>query len=55
VVDDLQAGRLARLLDQTIPTTLGYYLVMPQNRTTSGKVETFRDWLLEQSSRQQPA
>lgn len=54
VVDDLKAGRLIRLLDQTIPTTLGYYLVMPQNRASSNKVKAFRNWLLEQSSRQQP-
>lgn len=53
VVDHLKAGRLARLLDQIIPTELGYYLVMPQNRAVSNKVSAFREWLLEQSARQQ--
>lgn len=53
VVDDLKAGRLVRLLDQIIPTTLGYYLVMPQNRASASKVAIFRAWLLEQSARQQ--
>ncbi|MBI1175574.1 MAG: transcriptional regulator GcvA [Sideroxydans sp.] len=55
VVDDLQAGRLVHLLNQLIPTSLGYYLVAPPNRVALNKVTTFRDWLLEQSSRQQPA
>lgn len=52
-VDDLKAGRLVRLLDQAIPTTLGYYLVMPPNRITQNKVSTFRSWLLEQAAQQQ--
>ena len=54
VTDDLKAGRLVRLLDQAIPTTLGYYLVMPRNRAVANKVSAFRTWLLEQSSRQPP-
>lgn len=54
VVDDLKAGRLVRLLDQMLPTTLGYYFVMPEGRAVARKIELFRAWLLEQSSRQQP-
>lgn len=53
LVDDLKAGRLVQLLDQAIPTSLGYYLVMPPNRSTMNKVGAFREWLLEQSSHQQ--
>jgi len=53
VVDDLKAGKLVRLLDQVIPTTLGYYLAMPENRAAMHKIGVFQDWLLEQSSRQQ--
>ena len=34
VEDDLKAGRLVRLLDQSLPTTLGYYLAMPPNRVS---------------------
>lgn len=55
VVDDLKAGRLVRLLDQLLPTTLGYYLVMPEGRVTARKIDVFRSWLLDQASRQQPA
>lgn len=51
-VDDLNAGRLVRLLDQSIPTTLGYYLVMPENRAGTNKASIFRNWLLEQASQQ---
>lgn len=54
VVDDLKAGRLVHLLDQLIPTTLAYYLVVPQNRSSLNTVSAFRSWLLEQSSHQQP-
>ncbi len=53
VVDDVKAGRLVHLFDQLMPTTLGYYLVAPQNRTSLGAVSTFRAWLLEHSSRQE--
>lgn len=55
VSDDLQAGRLTRLLDKSIPTTLGYHLVMPENRAALSKVVAFREWLMEQASRQAPA
>ncbi len=55
VVDDLNAGRLARILNQAIPTALAYHLVMPDNRTTLGKVKAFRAWLLEQGANQNPA
>lgn len=54
VLDDLKSGRLVRLLDQEIPTTLGYHLVMPQNRMTLGKIVAFRTWLMEQAARQAP-
>jgi LysR family glycine cleavage system transcriptional activator len=54
VVDDLQAGRLARVLDRALPTTLGYHLVMPENRAALGKVVAFRDWLLDLIATQEP-
>ena len=47
VADDLSAGRLQRVLHHAIPTTLGYHLVVPENRATLGKVHAFRAWLLE--------
>jgi len=52
VQDDLQAGRLVHLLDQSLPTHLCYYLVRPQARELPAKVQAFRDWLLEQSAHQ---
>lgn len=53
VTDDLRSGRLVHLLDQSTPSTLGYDLVVPQNRTALPKVVAFRNWLLELISRQQ--
>ena len=50
VVNDLQAGRLVQLLDQAIPTTLGYHLVIPENRTSTDKVAAFRSWLLKHTA-----
>lgn len=49
VVDDLKSGRLVHLLDQSIPSTLGYDLVIPKNRCTLPKVIAFRGWLLGQT------
>lgn len=55
VADDLKAGRLVRVLDYTIPSKLGYHLVMPENRAIFGKVVAFRAWLLDQAGKQMPA
>lgn len=52
VKDDLNAGRLVQVLDQTIPSTLGYDLVMPENRASLGKVQAFREWLMGQAGRE---
>lgn len=51
VADDLKTGRIVHLLDQAIHSTLGFDLVVPQNRASLDKVITFRSWILEQSSR----
>jgi LysR family glycine cleavage system transcriptional activator len=53
VSDDLKAGRLVHLLNQTIPSTLGYDLVIPKNRVTLEKVVTFRNWLREKTAQSQ--
>ena len=50
---DLKAGRLVRLLDRRIPTTLGYHLVIPENRATLGKVVAFRKWLFDLVAKEQ--
>lgn len=51
VADDLKAGRLVHLLNQSIPSTLGYDLVIPQNKLTLEKIVIFRNWLREQTVR----
>ena len=51
VADDLKAGRLVHLLNQSIPSTLGYDLVIPQNKLALEKVVIFRNWLREQTVR----
>ena len=53
VTDDLKTGRLVHLLNQSIPSTLGYDLVIPQNRLALDKVLTFRNWLREQTVQSQ--
>jgi LysR family glycine cleavage system transcriptional activator len=50
VADDLDAGRLAVVLDHRIPTELSYQLVMPKNKTMLNKVSAFRAWLFEQAA-----
>jgi LysR family glycine cleavage system transcriptional activator len=52
VANDLKAGRLVRILNHTIPTDLGYHVVMPKNRTLLDKVTAFRAWLFEQAEKQ---
>lgn len=50
VADDIKAGRLVHLLNQAIPSTLGYDLVIPKNRATLANVITFRNWLREKTA-----
>jgi len=51
VSNDLKAGRLATVLNHSIPTELCYQLVMPRNKTMLNKVAAFRAWLFEQTTR----
>ncbi len=50
VATDLKAGRLSRVLNHAVPTTLGYHVLVPKNRMMLGKVASFRAWLLEQAA-----
>ena len=50
VSDDLENGRLVHLLGQSIPSDLAYHLVAPPARLALGKVATFREWLLAQTT-----
>jgi LysR family glycine cleavage system transcriptional activator len=47
VDDDLRAGRLVHLLEQTMATRMAFHLVMPPNRLAVPKIAAFREWLLE--------
>lgn len=53
VTSDLKAGRLALVLNHSIPTDLGYHLVIPKNRSMLAKVAAFRAWLFEQAADRQ--
>lgn len=55
VIDDIAAKRLQSVLDQTIPSTLGYHLVAPENQATLSKVAGFRNWLLAQVGTNHPS
>lgn len=48
VKDDIQSRKLVHVLNYSIPSDLGYQLVMPRNKTMVSKVAAFRDWLFEQ-------
>lgn len=52
VAADLQAGKLQRLFDNTLPYSHGYHLVMPPNRLQVPKIAAFRAWMLEQMQQQ---
>jgi LysR family glycine cleavage system transcriptional activator len=52
VADDVKAGRLALVLDQSIPTSLGFHLVMPEKHAALDKVVAFRAWLFAQVAQQ---
>ena len=52
VLNDLKSGRLAHILNHSIPTDLSYQLVMPKNKAVLSKVAAFRRWLFEQVAEQ---
>ena len=52
VADDVKSGRLALVLDQSIPTSLGFHLVMPEKHAALEKVVAFRAWLFDQVTQQ---
>lgn len=49
VEEDLKSGRLVKLPEGSMPSELGYHLVMPENRPHPDKTRLFRAWLLEQA------
>jgi DNA-binding transcriptional LysR family regulator len=48
VEEDVQAGRLERVLEDYTSEALGIYAVYPSRRYLSAKVRTFVDFLIEE-------
>lgn len=48
---DLQAGRLIEPFNIRMPTSLGYYLVVPQPRSDLQQVHLFREWVRNELSK----
>lgn len=46
VVDDIAAGRMIRLADQTLLEDVAYYLVYPTTNHSRPKVAAFRSWII---------
>jgi len=48
VADDLQAGRLVRLFNISVPDAYAYYFVWSWNSRKQSVISQFRDWIFEQ-------
>jgi LysR family glycine cleavage system transcriptional activator len=48
VADDLEAGRLIKPFDLSLPADLAYYVVYPTPSADRPKIRAFREWLLEE-------
>ncbi|MCZ6474413.1 MAG: transcriptional regulator GcvA [SAR324 cluster bacterium] len=48
--EDLEAGRLVKPFDLTVPSKLAYYICYPPQRENQPKITAFRDWLLDEAS-----
>lgn len=49
IQDDLDAGRLVQVLEQSLPMDAGFYLVWPRNAREPGPLLTVLAWLREQA------
>jgi LysR family glycine cleavage system transcriptional activator len=45
---ELASGRLVRLFSRSVPTRYSYFIVYPPRSASSGKIQVFQEWLLEQ-------
>ncbi|MCZ6533278.1 MAG: transcriptional regulator GcvA [SAR324 cluster bacterium] len=48
--EDLEAGRLVKPFNLTVPSKLAYYICYPPQRENQPKITAFRDWLLDEAS-----
>lgn len=51
VAEEIQAGRLVRLFDRTLPVSGAYWLVCLQHMSDAPRLVAMRDWLLEEVAR----
>lgn len=49
VADELEQGRLVKVLDFALPANYAYWIVSPHATASHPKVESFRDWLLSEA------
>ena len=52
---DFQAGRLVRPFANPLRTGKGHYIVTPALQRYSGKIASFKDWLMQEAGQLQPA
>ena len=50
VRSEIEAGRLVMPFNITTPASYAYYLVTAEGTAPGGAVDTFRDWLLQESA-----
>ncbi|NQW01019.1 MAG: transcriptional regulator GcvA [Rhodospirillales bacterium] len=50
VADELEQGRLVKVLDFALPANYAYWIVSPRAATDNPKVKLFRDWLLAEAT-----
>ncbi len=54
VEEDLRSGELVAPIDQRLASPTGYFLLIPQNRASLGKVRAFRDWIVPTARERSP-
>ncbi len=55
VADDLASGRLVAPLDRTVPQNRAWYLLYPDIASMRQRVGAFREWILDEVSKSNPA
>jgi LysR family glycine cleavage system transcriptional activator len=49
IADELESGRLRRLIPQSLISRGAYYLVYPNAKAEAPLVRSFRDWIRERA------
>ncbi len=53
VAEDLREGRLIRPFDFSLPADFAYYLVYPERKARHPAIIAFRNWILQEASREE--